>query len=121
MENQLVQQNNTLQNSLELNSKEFELTGIIYHVNQLTSFPLSSIQIQDWAITINDFYPNLDLDILKKIIRKYKVGQYKWNYREGIQNICEMLTQLGIEDKYTKQEVEEFERVKSEFYGPIKY
>lgn len=116
MENQITAQNNTPQKSFELSYKEKEITGIIYHVNQLTSFALSDIQIQDWSITINDFYPDLDLELLKKIIRKYKVGAYKWDSRQGIQNICEILSQYRIFDIYTKKEEKEAKDLQDEFY-----
>lgn len=115
MDNQLIIQDSTPQKFIGLSSKEEELTGILYHVNQLTSFPLTMVQIQDWAITINDFYPDLDVEILKTIIRKFKVGRYKWNNKEGIQNICETLTDLRIIDRYSLKEDKENEEAREKY------
>jgi hypothetical protein len=86
MENQ-VQLSNTHQNSIALNGKEIEIAKIIYHVNQLTSFPLSATQIEDWTRTISEIRPNQDLIKLRAIINMMKIGEIEYNSRIGIQNL----------------------------------
>lgn len=86
MENQL-QVSNIHQNSIALNEKEVEIAKIIYHINQLTSFPLSATQIEDWTRTINELRPHQDLVKLKAIVNMMKIGEIEYNSRLGIQNI----------------------------------
>lgn len=86
MGNQL-QLNNTHQSPIVLNDKEKQISSIIYHVNQLTSYPLSDIQIEDWSISINKIRPNQDLEILSSIVSMMKTGAIEYNSRLGIQNI----------------------------------
>lgn len=86
MENQL-QERNIHPQHIVLSEKEIKLSAIIYHVNQLTAYPLSAIQIEDWARSINELRPNQNLFILKSIINMMKIGSIDFNSRIGIQNI----------------------------------
>jgi hypothetical protein len=86
MENQL-QTTSTHQLPIVLNDKENKIAAIVYHVNQLTSYPLSGVQIEDWAKSINELMPDVDLVELKRVINNFKLGVFEWDYRKGIQNI----------------------------------
>lgn len=82
MENKL-QKTSTSNLSLEVKSMGVEL----FHYNQLTSFPLSDAQIIDWAKSIKEIAPNLTVEILHEIIRRFKIGHGEFDSRLGIQNI----------------------------------
>lgn len=82
MENKLQKANT---NSL---SSEIRNMGVeLFHYNQLTTFPLSDAQIIDWAKSISEIAPNLTIEILHEIIRRFKIGQGEFDSRLGIQNI----------------------------------
>jgi hypothetical protein len=59
----------------------------LFHYNQLTAFPLSDAQIIDWAKSIKEIAPQLTTEILREIIRRFKVGQGEFDSKLGIQNI----------------------------------
>lgn len=82
MENKL-QKANTNSLSLEIKNMGVEL----FHYNQLTAFPLSDAQIIDWAKSIKEIAPQLTTEILREIIRRFKVGQGEFDSKLGIQNI----------------------------------
>lgn len=63
------------------------LAATVLHINQLTPFPYSDLQIFEWAKSINELTPELTPDILKKIIDKFKLGIYEFDSRAGIQNV----------------------------------
>lgn len=105
MENQL-QRNNTLQKPIVLTTEQMKFAKIIYHVNQLTPYPLTGVQIEDWAKTLADLYRGLDLEVLKDIIKEMKLDNLEWNPKQGIQNLTRALKQKGINDFYTQNEID---------------
>lgn len=105
MENQL-QQINTHQKSIVLSDREVEIAVEIYQVNQLTAFPLSASQIEDWSKSLAELYPTLDLKIINEIIRDMKLDRIEWNPKQGIQNITRAIKQKGINDFYTQTEID---------------
>lgn len=71
----------------KLSNKELQIAGEIYEVNQLAPYPLSSIQIEDWARSINKLLPELQVSDLERVINDFKMDKIEWDYRKGIQNI----------------------------------
>jgi hypothetical protein len=87
-----MENNNHLQkmsdsNIVKLTNKEIEISGEIYEVNQLAPYPLSSIQIEDWARSLNRLLPNLEISTLSSLIDDFKRDNIEWDYKKGIQNI----------------------------------
>lgn len=86
MEQQIqIRSNHNL--STPLNQKELDIAKVIWHVNQLQSYPLSDHQIEAWSKSINELRPNQDIEILIAIINMMKIGSCDYNPRLGIQNI----------------------------------
>lgn len=83
MEMQLEKQ----KNQLSLSDREFSLCKEIYHINQLAPFPLDDNKIQEWARSIEDILPELNLDHLKDLISDFKRGKIEYDKNLGIQNI----------------------------------
>lgn len=90
MENQIQVSNHNL-STQELNTKESEIAKVIWHVNQLASFPLNDNQIESWARSVNELRPNQDVVKLRQIIDMMKIGEIEFNSRLGIQNIFSAL------------------------------
>lgn len=109
MENQL-QQSNTHQSNIVLSNREIEIAKIVYHINQLIAYPLSAIQIEDWARSLNELYPKIDLNILKNTIRMMKLGKIDFDSKKGIQNITCALHDQGIYDQDSQNNIDEYER-----------
>lgn len=96
MENQLIQQQQRGNHHLEnLSPREIEIGQVVFHVNQLTAYPLNDLQISDWAKSINELKPDLDLALLKKVIDKFKMDELEWDNHKGIQNIFRELKKYG--------------------------
>lgn len=70
-----------------LSEKEVQIAGEIYGINQLVPYPLNSLQIADWAISINKLLPDLKISDLERLIDDFKKDELEWNYNKGIQNI----------------------------------
>jgi len=78
-------------NQSSVSDREMQIGKIIYHVNQLTPFPISDENIIAWAKSIDELKPNLKLEDLKKAIDKLKLGEVDFNPHVGIQNIFNAL------------------------------
>ena len=85
MESQIQKINHSL--STPLNDKEYEIATILWHVNQLTPFPLSDTQIETWSRSVNELRPNIEINRLDKMMRLLKLGEIEWDHKAGIQNI----------------------------------
>lgn len=72
---------------LGLNEKEMSIGKILLGVNELSAFPLNTEQISDWAKSINELSPELELGKLKLVIDKMKMGEIEYDKGLGIQNI----------------------------------
>lgn len=70
-----------------LTNKQNEIGLAIYHVNQLTNFPIPDERISEWARSIDEICPNLEIEDLKSVIDDFKIGELEYNHREGVQNI----------------------------------
>lgn len=73
----------------QLSPKAVELGKVVFHVNMLSSFPLTSDQIADWATTIEELAPEITPERLRVVINQYKTGEMKYDRNDGIQNIFE--------------------------------
>jgi len=91
MENHLQKTNQNL--STPLNEKEVEIAMVVWHVNQIVTFPLSDIQIEAWSRSINELQPDLDVNELTKAINLVKLGKIEWDSRIGLPNIFSALLQ----------------------------
>jgi hypothetical protein len=85
--------------SLGLSEKVIELALVVFHINQVVPYPLSDLQIADWAKSINELRPDVEPQKLKEVIDKMKLGQIEWNYRQGIQNIFRALETESDKEK----------------------
>lgn len=92
MENQLQKVNQ----SLELSDKELSLAVEIFHVNQVMPYPLSDLQISDWAKSINELMPEVSSADIKKIIDDFKLDNIEWDNKKGIQNIFNAISPKSI-------------------------
>ena len=79
-----LKQNNGLPS---LTDKQNEIGRVVYHVNQLTNFPISDERISEWARSIDEIIPNLELEDLRSVIKDFKICELEYNQKEGIQNI----------------------------------
>jgi len=70
-----------------LSDKQVLIAQQVYHVNQLRNYPLSVTDIEDWARSIDDLYPELEVNDLKEVILKFKKDEYIYDPSKGIQNI----------------------------------
>lgn len=75
--------------STNLSAKAIELGKQVYHINQLAAFPLTSVQISDWAQSIEELAPEMTPEQLREIINQYKTGEMEYDKGQGIQNIFE--------------------------------
>lgn len=76
--------------TIQLTSTEVrftELCKILYHVNQLTAFPMVVEQIQDWAKSLLLLIPDLEFNALEFLINEMKLSRYEFDKNLGIQNL----------------------------------
>lgn len=85
MKNKLQKSEGTL--SLESKTKITELSKAVFHVNQLTGYPLPDAVIMDWAKSISELAPEITPKTIKIVTDKMKVGLIDYDHRKGIQNI----------------------------------
>lgn len=84
--------------NLEIKKQEVTVAKILWHINQIVSYPMSDHQIEDWAKSLMELKPNTDLTALKFLIDKFKTGDLEYDYRKGIQNIFIGLRHIYQED-----------------------
>lgn len=75
------------QNQLTLSSSQIEICKEISHVNELTTFFIPDHRLEEWAVSINEILPNLEIEDLKNVIIDFKIGELEYNHKEGVQNI----------------------------------
>lgn len=63
------------------------LSKEIYRVNLLNPYPLSDLQVVEWAKCINLLLPEMKPEMLQLIINKMMLGVIEWDGKKGIQNI----------------------------------
>ena len=78
-----------------LRNKIIEVGKGLYHLNQLTSFPISDDSIIEWSKSIDEILPELELKDLTDLIKDFKTGFIEYDNRLGIQNIFN-----GLRKKY---------------------
>lgn len=93
-----------------------EIAKQVYHINQLIPFPLTDIQIEDIAKSLEELIPELTPQQLKKMIDRFKFGYYEWDKTKGIQNIFKNLSDV-MKDDYSGREVE-FRDIMGRFKKP---
>ncbi len=64
--------------------------------NQIVSFPISDIQIEDWYKTIARIRPQTTPDELQLVMDKFLDGRSKWDHRESLPNIIRGLNLLTL-------------------------
>lgn len=84
--------------NLEIKKQEVTVAKILWHINQIVSYPMSDHQIEDWAKSLMELKPNTDLAALKFLIDKFKTGDFEYDYKKGIQNIFIGLRHIYQED-----------------------
>lgn len=75
------------ENQLSLNDRQFAICKELYHVNQLTPFPVSDDRIVEWAKSIEEILPQLDINHLRELFVDFKLGKISYDKNDGIQNI----------------------------------
>lgn len=93
-----------------------ELAKQVYQINQLVPYPLSDIQIEDIAKSLEELVPELTPMQLKKMIDRFKIGYYEWDKTKVIQNIFKNLANTMKEDYVGKDE--EFQKIMERFRKP---
>lgn len=63
------------------------IARIVYEVNQLRQYPLNDIEIAEWATTLDEFDPKIDLEALRFIIQQMKFGNMEYEQKDGVQNL----------------------------------
>ena len=63
------------------------IARIVYEVNQLRQYPLNDIEIAEWATTLDEFDPKMDLEALRFIIQQMKFGNLEYEQKDGVQNL----------------------------------
>lgn len=69
---------------------EFEnICKVVYHVNQVRTFPLTSLEVVEWSRSIVELIPPEEFDMMKIqfLIKAVKRGEVPWDKDKGIQNI----------------------------------
>lgn len=90
METSLTNQNQNL--SLEVKQEKIQIIGKeIYHINQIISFPMNDIQIEDMTKSIIELCPEIEPQMLKNIIDNFKTGKREWDRNRNIQNIFDYI------------------------------
>lgn len=85
-----------------LNEKEILIAKSLYHVNQLSPYPINDFRLEEWAISINEIVPNLEINDLVLIINFFKTGGMPYNTNLGIQNIFSALL-AKFNKKYSEE------------------
>jgi hypothetical protein len=63
------------------------IARIVYEVNQLRQYPLNDIEIAEWATTLNEFNPDMEIEALQFIIQQMKFGNLEYEQKDGVQNL----------------------------------
>lgn len=82
--------------AIVLSQKEHDIAKIIYHINQVRTYPLTAIEIEDWSRSINEILPELELDNLRELVVEMKKGNIEYDNTRGIQNIFKGLNRLDM-------------------------
>lgn len=76
---------------LVFSEAEKQLAVQIFHVNQLSPWKLSDLEIIEWTKTILDICPDATPEKIKDVIDRYKTNEIEWNTHQGVQNIIRIL------------------------------
>lgn len=69
------------------------LEKIIWHVNQVRSYPLSEFEIIGWANTLRQI-KDLDLQAVAWLINEMKFGRVMYDQKLGIQNLTTAIPRI---------------------------
>jgi len=80
------------------------VSSIVYEVNQLRQYPLTAVEIAEWADTLLEFKSDLDYEALRFIIQQMKFGNLEYEQKDGVQNLTRafqkiMKTEKGFQIK----------------------
>lgn len=90
MEQSLI--NNQSNHNLEVSKGRIQEVGIqVYQINQVISFPMNDIQIEDMSKSILELCPEIEGQMLKNIVDNFKTGKYEWDKSKNIQNIFDYI------------------------------
>lgn len=81
------------------------LSKILWHLNQVVAYPMTDLQIEDWARSILELRPDVDLNAVKFLIDKFKTGEREYDSKKGIQNIF-----VGL--KYIRKDGDSYQLMK---------
>lgn len=83
---ELTKQNSQLANTGP-NSKQIDIAKAIYDVNLFMQYPLPDSRLEDWAKCIDESFPELEVETIKEVMKKFKNGTYFWDNQLQIQNL----------------------------------
>lgn len=87
-----------VQKPKSLNTEVKELAKQLYHLNQLTPYTITDIQIEDMAYSIYELVPELKPYQLKRMIDRFKIGIYDWDRAYLLPNIMKKAYQIISEE-----------------------
>lgn len=56
-------------------------------VNMLVGYPMPLTEMQDWAVSLVTITPNIDLEAVGFVMKKFAMEELVWDKSKGIQNI----------------------------------
>lgn len=68
-------------------NKQIEIAKALYHLNQVTSFTIPDIRLAEWSRTLDNVFPELDIEDLKIVILDFQTCELQYNQSEGVQNV----------------------------------
>ena len=60
---------------------------MIQEMNMFRPYPLNDFQLEEWAMCLNKYIPDLSIEILRKVVENLLLGVTEYNHHNGIQNI----------------------------------
>src|SRR3990172_11747439 len=65
--------------------------------NNIVSFPFPGDQIKDWCKILKEERPDVTIEQLKLVFKKFRDGRTKWNHKESLPNIFRGIDLLKLE------------------------
>ena len=91
-----------IKNNSSLSIVNLDLAKQVYQINQLVPYPLSDVQIEDIARSLDRLVPELTPELLGLMMDRFKYGYYQWDRTQLIQNIFNNLGSI-LSEKYKDQ------------------
>lgn len=73
--------------SLEISDSRKRIAKVIVDVNQIMQYPLTAVQVLEWAESIERLVPDVDVMALAYLMDAFKLELIEWDRQKGIQNI----------------------------------